>query len=404
MRPNTAFLLSVCLLGGCGASGESGPCDTGKCGGCCLDGVCHPGTEASACGAGGVCTVCPSGTSCVDGKCGNPCDASSCPNGCCIAGGTCLPVEQQSATACGLGGYTCQSCGSDQCVNGVCQGAPACGPGTCLGCCDGAQCLPTAQQSAAKCGSGGAACAACPQGECAEGQCVDPSCDSTTCPQGCCGPQGCVLYAQQDGSACGTGGAPCVGCPQGPCAEGQCVGPACDGATCAQGCCAPQGCVLFAQQDNGTCGTGGAPCGPCGAGVSCTNGQCVSTWKVRVISAQVMDKPASDPWDPGSYVSGPLPDPFVVVQVKSSGKTGQTKYIDDTLNPMFNEEVLTETEQALAGGVTCFVKEDDGFGFLSEPMGQCTLPGLSPGQLQAGQITVAPCTNYVTQVVLGFSK
>ncbi|MHB8878210.1 MAG: hypothetical protein ACYC8T_31325, partial [Myxococcaceae bacterium] len=45
-------------------------CGPEFCGGCCLEGVCQPGTDESACGGGGqACAVCPSGERCLEALC-----------------------------------------------------------------------------------------------------------------------------------------------------------------------------------------------------------------------------------------------------------------------------------------------------------------------------------------------
>lgn len=188
--------------------------------------------------------------------------------------------------------------------------------------------------------------------------------------------------------------------PGQPCENGLCKA-VCTPATCAQGCCSPQQqCLPFAQQSDGACGLNAGPCQPCGGGNTCTNGKCVKSWKVLVLSAAVSDRPGG--WDGSTSISGPEPDPFVVVQVNATGKSGKTNFIDDTFIPVFNQQVLVETEAMLAFGVTCEVKEDDGF-LPSESMGICAVPSISPAVLQSGKMVIKPCSGNVIEVVLGFT-
>jgi len=121
--------------------------------GCCSNGTCQPGTEASACatGPGPACTVCdaanPLGSACVNGHCGcispgdcpvghscllaaidicttecNAPNVGDCNGGCCSAAieGTCQPGTAD--TACGNTGKTCVDCTTSvaSCVNGAC--------------------------------------------------------------------------------------------------------------------------------------------------------------------------------------------------------------------------------------------------------------------------------------------
>ena len=119
--------------------------------GCCSNGTCQPGTDASACATGPTCIVCdatnPSGSACISGHCGctspgdcppghacllagidicttecNAPNVTDCNGGCCSAAieGTCQPGTAD--TACGNTGGTCVDCTSSlgSCVNGSC--------------------------------------------------------------------------------------------------------------------------------------------------------------------------------------------------------------------------------------------------------------------------------------------
>jgi hypothetical protein len=72
------------------------------------------GTTTDTCGAGGsVCVVCQPQETCTGGACvARLCDSTSCPDGCCSADNTCQ--EGDTAAACGTGGASCSTCGSDE--------------------------------------------------------------------------------------------------------------------------------------------------------------------------------------------------------------------------------------------------------------------------------------------------
>lgn len=60
--------LVAALFASCGGSSESS-CSPSSCAGCCLDGVCEPGSANNACGMGGArCDVCASSQVCM-GSC-----------------------------------------------------------------------------------------------------------------------------------------------------------------------------------------------------------------------------------------------------------------------------------------------------------------------------------------------
>lgn len=98
-------------------------------------------------------------------------------------------------------------------------------------------------------------------------------CDSSSC-AGCCTVQGCVLPANQNDSACGSGGAVCGMCGSGTtCSSGACrtVSNSCSNCS---GCCSGTTCVALSQQSDSRCGADGASCRVCSAGSSCVNGSC----------------------------------------------------------------------------------------------------------------------------------
>jgi hypothetical protein len=261
-------------------------------------------------------------------------------------------------------------------------------------------CLNYGQQNNAACGTGGSICQACASGSCQNGVCQ--GCGPTTCPQGCC-LQGvvCLPPGQQNNAACGTGGSICQACASGSCQNGSCSA-TCNASNCLQGCCSGTACTPYASQSASKCGTNAMVCQSCGYGTSCVNGQCLAASKVTVVSAIVTEK-ASGAWDGSGATSGPAPDPFVILTVSSTGKTGKTKYVDDTFTPSFNEQVLIEGEQALVIGLAIQVREDDGI-WPSELIGTCSAPNIALATVQGGQAIINQCVGNVTQVVLSFSK
>jgi hypothetical protein len=209
---------------------------------------------------------------------GAKCGPATC-SGCCTAQGRCDDGTQTNA--CGLNGGACATCsGADQCSGGFCTpitGQNTCSANTCAnGCCQNNQCITS--QSATACGSGGASCQSCPSGDsCVSGQCTTPggTCDASTCPNGCC--QNNTCQTGNTLGACGTGGTACAACASNQtCTSGQCAGgTGCTPSSCPAGCCQNNACQPGNTQQ--ACGTSGAACSACPTGTSCTNGTCQPT-------------------------------------------------------------------------------------------------------------------------------
>ncbi len=241
-----------------------------SCTGCCTGGQCLPGNEDTACGRGDVCEACGSGEQCVDGECVlQGCD------GCKATDGTCDESGADNASACGLHGVACQSCGANSCVGGVCTGCTGCY--TDLGLCE-------AGTTRALCGTGGAVCAACGEHEaCTSGVCVQ-TCKSNgaACAVGaeCCSDtcDGSVCVAPPDGGMCKSNGAACAVASE--CCSNACTGGVCgtappDAGSCGpsscQGCCSASG-ACEPGTSAGACGSAGEACAACGSGQVCTTG------------------------------------------------------------------------------------------------------------------------------------
>ncbi|MCU0696730.1 MAG: hypothetical protein MUC96_09390 [Myxococcaceae bacterium] len=213
---------------------------------------------------------------------GSAVDAGTC--GCRTGGGQCQAGD--SPLACGTAGNRCTRCGTgEQCVNGECVMA-ACGPGTCSGCCGPRNtCITPSFQTGFSCGQAGAMCTQCPMGQdCINGTCQPAqACGPVTCGSGCCAFGRCLPPSQQQNFACGTGGGMCQQCGGGSrCVNGTCQGGGapdagmpntCDAVSCPSGCCAFGRCIT--QQSNFTCGLAGAMCQQCQGGTSCRMGACL---------------------------------------------------------------------------------------------------------------------------------
>jgi hypothetical protein len=117
------------------------------------------------------------------------------------------------------------------------DGAPC--SSSCPGCCQADACIPLASQDPNTCGSGGAACAACP---------AAPECNAMACLQGVCTPAKVAAETPCAGGRCDSNGSCCKGClSNGQCASGY---------------------------DPWACGIAGNPCQVCSGGAYCVAGTC----------------------------------------------------------------------------------------------------------------------------------
>jgi hypothetical protein len=237
---------------------------------------------------GKACTAdknCCGGRTCQQGVCAgsNPgpgpgpdptptCDAATCPDGCCALG-LCVPYTGQTSAGCGTGGAACSACtNGDTCVSGVCT---PCSSTTCPnGCCDSTGCVLHENQSDSNCGTSGATCVGCINGDvCIVGVCTP--CGPSTCPSGCCNGNTCIDTGSQSDQTCGTNGAACDPCSGGDtCFEGTCT--PCGPSTCPAGCCDAfsSTCFPYNLMDEFACGTNGAQCASCDPGAQCISGVC----------------------------------------------------------------------------------------------------------------------------------
>ncbi len=208
----TCVILLLSLACGDDTPPPGPACSAANCVGCCVGGVCQPGTLDSACGAGGgACNSCGGNQSCQKGTCGpkttppKKCAFSSC-GGCC-QNDKCMAGSAQQA--CGMNGEVCKQCtGGTACHKGACK---PCGLETCPnGCCQNMTCMNGNTEAA--CGANGNPCTSCgPDQECKGGACqtIAKKCSATNC-QGCC--QGDVCEKGEQDAACGSGGAMCQAC------------------------------------------------------------------------------------------------------------------------------------------------------------------------------------------------
>jgi hypothetical protein len=263
-----------------GARGVDGGVDGGVCdacgdiAGCCAGDVCIPIDDqtVTACGFSGQCAACPAGGTCFRGACMTTtpdCGPSNCA-GCCSDPNTC--ADGISQRGCGSGGTACVSCfdtSAPTCVpqasgGGFCGGAAVCDPSTCHGCCDGDACL--LGNTVDECGLDGDPCVACATGQScvwfgAGGMCESPP-FCAGCSQGCCSGNVCAPGTADD--ACGVGGGACESCVifgQICREDGQCVD-GCNASNCS-GCC--QGDICAVGDQSIACGFGGLACVDCAA-------------------------------------------------------------------------------------------------------------------------------------------
>lgn len=274
---------TVCSGGGCVC-----PAGTFDCNGTCV----NRQTDENNCGTCG--NDCGSGETCNAGICQTDCAAPT-PNRCGADPGTCTDVmtDEVNCGAC-AGAPTAESCGAgENCIGGNCECvAPT--PNDCNGTCT------TTQTDPLNCGTCGNACPA-QTPLCSGGQCL-ADCGGTTpnnCSNQCTNTMSDPANCGACGTTCPTGGV-CTngtcGCPAGAplqCGNGPtayCTNTETDpdncgacGAVCNDNCsngeCCPSGqvgcngaCVDF-DSDVNNCGGCGAAFA-CGAGESCTNGQC----------------------------------------------------------------------------------------------------------------------------------
>lgn len=147
---------------------------------------------------------------------------------------------------------------------------PRCGPRTCSGCCDS---LGVCQSGtlASACGVGGVSCNTCPDFTCEFGRCVTLRCGPATC-RGCCLGESCVIGGNE--SNCGLDGVACRTCaPGNRCIDGRCE-TVCDTSNCS-GCCDELG-TCHPGNTQANCGTSGNRCSTCSQDSRCDGLRCVA--------------------------------------------------------------------------------------------------------------------------------
>lgn len=351
---------------------------------------------------GGVSQI-DGGTGQIDAGISVACSFETC-DGCCD-GDTC--IETIDDTNCGDSGAACETCtGSDTCVAGSCVANIDCSD--CSGCCfDGQVCLEGNARSA--CGASGDACVACPEGQgCnSDGQCVATTCDASNC-AGCCTANGeCLTDSLQTTNACGNEGAACQVCDSDAvsCTLGTCIldQPCLD--FCDEGCCNAEGqCVVFDEQDPGTCGAA-ETCSACDTDLSCIDGVCTAdpVWAVIVNSAIVSATNADgEDWDQTLFAN-PLPDVYVMGALADDVLLDwATATIDNTLTPNWDEEKSSYLQsELLAQGLILNVRDSDGLGVF-ETIGACNVD-ITLADLMAGSVTEASCGG-ASNIVIDFEQ
>ncbi len=225
------FSILVCVSTLCVACSDRpvGSCSPDNCEGCCQAGACREGDLDSTCGTGGQqCADCAAGGQvCTPARvCGSDCGSHNC-DGCCDDTGQCLPGDE--AGACGTQGALCTACADgercDAAGAGACVLDVPCLPGLCEGCCD-AEGYCRSGTSNRLCGAGAEACLDCEAlgASCsAEGACVDPQqdCGPGNCPGCCAAADECVVGTSP--TRCGHDGEACQDCGDQVCDQGECV-------------------------------------------------------------------------------------------------------------------------------------------------------------------------------------
>jgi hypothetical protein len=188
----------------------------------------------------------------------------------------------------------------------------------------------------------------------------------------------------------GTGGGP---------GTGGGAGGACNPTTCPNGCCAGATCVTNLSPQ--MCGHAGAQCQACAACERCpASGACVvdpeSQWDLAVVSAVLNPVDPADPpelggvWDvPGEPAGGPLPDPFVLLDLPFPTVIGQVPPILDTVTPNWSTQLAPDPPllnpagqplragDLLAGGVPWLILITDDDSGTTPPSGEimCQIDG-----------------------------
>jgi len=271
------LLLGVVTASACGPSRT---CSSVTCTGCCdTTGECRSGFDNSACGTkGGSCGVCGLGSTCLSGACslGNSGAGTATGGGFSGTGGGFVTAGGSAggARAGGAGGGSVIGCNST----------------TCPGCCDDNGTCFTGRVDVA-CGTNGASCAVCPNGQqctplAVGGRCLgnptgggsagggsavgggSTGCNATNC-AGCCRSNG-QCQTSPTTAQCGVNGSACLACPgTQTCQSGACR-------TCA-------GCIDFgtgscvAGTSNSACGSSGNFCSSCsGTTPFCSSQRCTA--------------------------------------------------------------------------------------------------------------------------------
>lgn len=232
MRALPERFVVACAIAGLvsfGSCGTTTRCSASNCASGCCDGAgaCQRGSASTACGSlGSMCVACEAGATCSAGMCQRIGDGSGGGSG--GAGGAGCADNQcrfntvcvtQIASRCGRNGSACVDCSLAGAACNVTTGQCE----SCSGCLDASDvCQPGTTAQA--CGSAGARCQSCPSTHtCSSSRlCVArATCDATSCPSGCCQLDTCVPFASQTDQQCGSQGAACGACTNGDFCDGQ---------------------------------------------------------------------------------------------------------------------------------------------------------------------------------------
>lgn len=163
---------------------------------------CPPGQFCTSSGCSGECTPdCAGKCAGADDGCGNACTGNDCP-GCCDEQLSCLSPAEQDDNHCGSGGDRCSDCSGTAATDSCQQGACICAAAG-VACPAGQQCSTSGCQGSCQPDCSGK----CPG---ADDGCGN-SCAGNDCP-GCCQGTRCLVFAEQTDTGCGSGGEQCQDC------------------------------------------------------------------------------------------------------------------------------------------------------------------------------------------------
>ena len=180
---------------------------------------------------------------------------------------------------------------------------------------------------------------------------AEPDCDPP-CESGCCLGGSCL--AGNTRAYCGRGGELCRSCALGSfCDEGQCAASDCDEESCGSGCCDNEGRCLNGTQDS-ACGSDALSCQLCDVDEACIDQLCVpdasNFIRVEIVSGSLQGSPLLVCLELNC-------DLYLAFHVGESRV--ESSIVEQSNEPVWNETVLSLSEEALLEGFDIDVLEAD---------------------------------------------